>query len=559
MEGLTDASEDLHWLAMFCGSHGHDTVVQRIGNRLKLLPLSRKPLAKLVTWAAACLLIPAWAQAPALSGVGSTTSVLPSLGDGSDITLSGERSIGDRIARELYRDPDFIEDPILDEYIQSLWRPLVTSALARGEMSPEMQERFAWKILLGKDRSVNAFALPGGYLGVHLGLISVVSSRDELASVMAHELSHVTQRHISRSMSAQSRMTPIMIGTMILGLLAASKSPQSAQALIVGGQAAAIQSQMSFSRDMEREADRVGYSVMTEAGFDPQGFVSMFGKLQQASALNDNGSFPYLRSHPMTTERMADMQGRQQLLSVRAALERPDLEHVIMTARAKVLSQPGVDLLRSWTQEAAEPQLARQPLAKQVSVLYAAAVAQITLRDLQLAQRLVLRLAPLVQSDAKAFRLVQLLKAEIAHKADDMPGVLAALSAIAAQPASNAVRRPELLAGVQARTRLAASPELHEALLQLRNWLQVHPGDGQAWQALAAGWMTQGRALQSLRAEGEAQLARMDYSGAIDRFKAAQDVARKQPMQDADHIEASIVDARLRFVQSLWREQLLER
>jgi predicted Zn-dependent protease len=513
-------------------------------------------MVKLVTWAAACLLIPAWAQAPALSGEGSATSALPSLGDGSDITLSGERGIGDRIARELYRDPDFIEDTILDEYIQSLWRPLVTSALARGEMSPEMQERFAWKILLGKDRSVNAFALPGGYMGVHLGLISVVSSRDELASVMAHELSHVTQRHISRSMSAQSRMTPLMIGTMILGLLAASKSPQSAQALIVGGQAAAIQSQLSFSRDMEREADRVGYSVMTEAGFDPQGFVSMFGKLQQASALNDNGSFPYLRSHPMTTERMADMQARQQLLTVRSALAHPDLEHAIMTARAKVLSQPGVDLLRSWTQEAAEPQLAHQPLAKQVSVLYAAAVAQITLRDPQLAQRLVLRLTPLVQSDAKAFRLVQLLKAELAHKADDMSGVLAALSAI---PASTAVRRPELLAAVQARTRLAASPALNEALLQLRNWLQEHPGDGQAWQVLAAGWMTQGRALQSLRAEGEAQLARMDYSGAIDRFKAAQDVARKQPLQGADHIEASIVDARLRLVQSLWREQLLER
>ncbi len=525
----------------------------------------------LVAWVAACLLIPAWAQAPALTGALSTSTALPSLGDGSDITLSAERSIGDRIARELYRDPDFIEDPILDEYIQSLWRPLVASALARGEMSPEMQERFAWKIVLGKDRSVNAFALPGGYMGVHLGLISVVASRDELASVMAHELSHVTQRHISRSMSAQSRMTPIMIGTMILGLLAASKSPQSAQALIVGGQAAAIQSQLSFSRDMEREADRVGYSVMTEAGFDPQGFVSMFGKLQQASALNDNGSFPYLRSHPMTTERMADMQGRQQLLAVRGALSQPDLEHAIMAARAKVLSQPGVDLLRSWTQEATEAQLAQQPVAKQVSVLYTAALAQMTLRDPPLAQRLLQRLTPLVQNDAKASRLVQLLKAELAEKAGDMPGVLTALQAIpaippvatlpgsTARPAVTAVRRPELLAAVQARTRLGASPLLNESLLQLRNWLQEQPGDGQAWQALAAGWMAQGRPLQSLRAEGEAQLARMDYSGALDRFKAAQDVARKQPLQGADHIEASIVDSRLRLVQSLWREQLLER
>jgi predicted Zn-dependent protease len=163
----------------------------------KMLALSRKPFAGLVTWAVACLLMPAWAQSPALPVTGSANSALPSLGDGADITLSAERNIGDRIARELYRDPDFIEDPILDEYIQSLWRPLVTSALARGDLSPEMQERFAWKILLGKDRSVNAFALPGGYMGVHLGLISVVATRDELASVMAHELSHVTQRHIS--------------------------------------------------------------------------------------------------------------------------------------------------------------------------------------------------------------------------------------------------------------------------------------------------------------------------------------------------------------------------
>jgi len=299
--------------------------------------------------------------------------------------------------------------------------------------------------------------------------------------------------------------------------------------------------------------------VMTEAGFDPQGFVSMFGKLQQAAALNDNGSFPYLRSHPMTTERMADMQGRQQLLTPRDALQQPDLEHAIMTARAKVLSQPGVDLLRSWTQEAADPQLATQALAKQVSVLYAAAVAQMTLRDPQLAQRFVQRLAPLVQNDAKAWRLLQLLKAELAYKADDMRSVQSVLLALSALPASTAMRRPELLALVQARTRLPDSLGLSESASQLRLWLQDHPGDGQVWQALAAAYMTQGRPLQSLRAEGEAQWARWDYSGAIDRFKAAQDVARKQSLQGADAIEAAIVDARLRLVQSLWREQLLER
>ena len=120
-------------------------------------------------------------------------------------------------------------------------------------------------------------------------------------------------------------------------------------------------------------------------------------------------------------------------------------------------------------------------------------------------------------------------------------------------------RRPELLARVQALTRQGSSVQLDQELSQLRSWIQEHPLDAQAWQVLAAGLMTQSRALQSLRAEGEAQWARLDYNGAIDRFKAAQNLARKQPLQGADQIEASIVDARLRMVQSLWREQLLER
>ena len=137
---------------------------------------------------------------------------------------------------------------------------------------------------MGRDRSVNAFALPGGYLGLHLGLIAVVSSRDELASVLAHELSHVTQRHISRLTTKQNAQTPWVIGAMILGALAASKSPDAANALIAGGQAVAMQNQLNFSRDMEREADRVGFGVMSDAGFAPQGFASMFDKLQDAVA-----------------------------------------------------------------------------------------------------------------------------------------------------------------------------------------------------------------------------------------------------------------------------------
>lgn len=133
---------------------------------------------------------------------------LPTLGDGSDLTSSEERRLGDRIIRELYRDPDYIDDPVIGEYVQGIWQPLMAAARARGELSPELDERFAWEVLLGRDRTVNAFALPGGYLGLHLGLIGVVGTRDELASVMAHELSHVTQRHASWVMPRARAMSP---------------------------------------------------------------------------------------------------------------------------------------------------------------------------------------------------------------------------------------------------------------------------------------------------------------------------------------------------------------
>ena len=185
------------------------------------------------------LLSAALAVTPALA----QRNDLPNLGGPEGLSASAERQWGDRIARVLYRDPDYLQDAVLDEYIARLWAPLIAAAQKRGELDESLQSRFAWRILLNNERSINAFALPGGYLGVNLGLIATVSSDDELASVLAHELSHVTQRHIARSIDEQARMTPWVIGSLILGALAASKSPQATQALVVGGQAAAIQSQ----------------------------------------------------------------------------------------------------------------------------------------------------------------------------------------------------------------------------------------------------------------------------------------------------------------------------
>ena len=474
---------------------------------------------------------------------------LPTMGDGGELSTGEERRLGDRIIRTLYRDPDYLDDPALAEYVQGLWQPLLAAARTRGELSQELDERFAWEVLLGRDRTVNAFALPGGYLGVHLGLIAVVATRDELASVLAHELSHVTQRHIARMLAQQSRQGPLLLGAMAVAVLAASKSPQATQALVVGGQALAIQSQLNFSRDMEREADRIGFTLMEPAGFAPQGFVTMFEKLQQANRLNDNGSWPYLRSHPLSTQRMTDMQAR--VPAGTPAAPPSTLEHGLMTARARVLANPSPDVLRQWMAEPQGPGFARLAPARQAAALYAAALGQRQLRQFDAARASLARLEAVVRDDAPALRQARLLGAELALAAGQPEQVLSSIPA----PAPYAQARPELLLRSEALLALGRADQAHEAL---QSWLARHPRDATAWQTLSRVWAAQGKALRAVRAEAEAQAVRYDYGAAVDRLKAGQDLARRSSAPE-DYIEASIIDTRLRTLQSLLREQAAER
>ena len=488
-----------------------------------------------------------WAQLP---GAAPVAAALPSLGDAGDMTTLEERKLGDAIARELYRDPAYIDDPVIDEYVDGLWRALLAGARARGELPPELDERYAWRVLLGRDRTINAFALPGGYFGLHLGLVGAVASRDELASVLAHEMTHLTQRHIPRLLSRQERQTPLLLATMVLGAVAASRNPQAGAALAMGGQAALIQQQLNFSRDMEREADRIGYGILTQAGFAPQGFVGMFEKLQAASRIDDNGDWPYLRSHPLTTQRIADMQQRQQSLRSAAPARgegpAPDLEALLLAARARALARPGVDALRAWAAEPQQPGFDRQPAERRAAAVYAAALARAELRDLPHAQALATQLAQAVAGDARASRQARLLQAELALQAEQPARALELLSTLP-RPS-----RAVLLLRAQAQTRTG---QAGEAASSLQTWLSDHPQDGGAWQALAQAFAAQGQTLRALRAEGEVQMARMDSAGAVDRWRAAQDFSRRQPGGQAELIEASIVDTRLRAAQELLRQQ----
>jgi predicted Zn-dependent protease len=499
-----------------------------------LAHFTRKP-ARMAAVLAACM-----ALAPALAQ-------LPTLGDSSELAVGAERKLGERIARELYRDPDYIDDALLSDYIQGIWQRLLAAARTRGELTAELDERFAWEVLLGKDKSINAFALPGGWLGLHLGLLGVTTSQDELASVLAHELSHVTQRHISRMLTEENRRGPLLVAAMVLGVLAASKNPEAGNAVIASSQAVAAQGQLNFSRDMEREADRVGFGVATQAGFEPQGFVTMFEKLQQAARLNDNGNYPYLRTHPMNTERIAEMQARQPMGRTAPAAG-PTFEHGMMTARAKVFSYPGVDGLRGLVSEAQSVDPAKATPVRQAAVYYAAALASSRLREPSAAASWQARLAAVTRGDAGAARLARLLEAEVAMSQGN--------AARAAQLADlSAADRPEMLLGAQARVRAGQAADVAG---RLQTWVALHPRDAAAWQLLASAYAAQGQTLRSIRAEAEAQVAHLDYAAAMDRFKAAQELVRRSGA-GGDHIEASIIDTRARQVQSMLREQALER
>ncbi|HEY3048289.1 MAG TPA: M48 family metalloprotease [Polaromonas sp.] len=484
---------------------------------------------------------------------GGSTGSLPHLGDNSELTTAAERRIGDRIAASIYRDPDNIDDPVLADYLQAIWQPLMAAARARGELAAELDERFAWEVFLIRDRTVNAFALPGGYFGVHLGLIGTVGSSDELAAVLAHEISHVTQRHISRLMTQQSRQTPWMIAAMILGALAANKNPNAAGAAIVGGQAVAAQGQLNFSRDMEREADRVGFGVMSDAGFESRGVSAMFDKLQQASRLNDNGAFPYLRSHPLTTERIAEAQARLQLAPAASAKDskadagKARLLHAMMAARARVLATPGVDVLRTMVAEAQRRAAAPAPI-RDAGSLYGGALAAAQLRDFVGARNLLARLKPLTADIRRANMAVELLSIEIDLLAGSVPPSASSIDL------AKATARAELL--LQARALLAAG-RAKEVSERLQTWVAAHPKDATAWQLLALAYGQQNQNVRAIRADAESRAVQLDYAAALDRLKAAQGLMRSNP-GSADYVEGSIIDSRTRQIELLVKEQALQ-
>jgi len=259
---------------------------------------------------------------------------LPDLGDGSGGTLTpqAERRLGERLMRDLRRDPDYLDDWLIRDYLNSISARLSAAATSQyiGSYLPDFD------LFPVRDPQINAFSMPGGFIGVNTGLIATTETESELASVVGHEMGHVLQRHIARMMSTSERSTYAALAAMLFGLLAGvvAHSGDLGLGIAMGGQAFALDSQLRFSRAAEREADRVGFQMLSAAGYDPYAMVAFFARLDR-TAMGDNGLPPYLRTHPLTGERMADMEDRARRVSYRQPRQGP--EYGFVRARARVL------------------------------------------------------------------------------------------------------------------------------------------------------------------------------------------------------------------------------
>lgn len=455
---------------------------------------------------------------------------LPDLGESAQADLSPamEKRIGETIMREIrQREPSYVDDAEVSDYLNRLGHRL-------SAQSEELRQDFEFFAL--KDASLNAFAMPGGFIGVHTGLITAAQSESELASVLAHEISHVTQRHLARMVSKQSQSQLATLLSLGLAILASRSNPDAAIGAAIAGQAAGIQQQLNYSRDFEREADRLGLQLLERANFDIRGMGSFFDRLQKFGRLYENNAPGYLRTHPLTTERISDMGNRIQLRPYRQVPDSMDF----LLVRAKLRTQEGSvqDAVADY-----ETQVRERKHASEAAARYGLARAYLRAKNVagasaQLAELRRLKVqSPMVETLAADLRLAQ----------NDPAGAAQLLrAAVSRYPQERAVAYGLAEA-------LLADHKGQEALALATADLQSYTTDARMYELQARAFAQMGKKLQQHRALAESYALRGQLLAAIEQLNLAQ----KSP--DGDFYEYSQVDARLRELKARQAELLKQK
>lgn len=464
---------------------------------------------------AACLATPAIPQA------------LPDLGDISSVSLSDaqETTIGNRIMRDVRSDPDYIDDPEISDYVNALGSRLLAAA-----DGPHRNMDF----FVLRDDSINAFALPGGHIGVHSALIILTENESELAGVMGHELGHILQHHAARTLHNMRGVQFASLAALALAVLASrsggNQGDQVTEAAVAGAGALQMQTQLNYSRDNEREADRMGLTLLERAGFAPRAMVTFFERLLRANRLNEfKGAPGYLRTHPLTTERIADMQDRVENLPSRLVAD--SFEYRIARAKLRVRAAGSPSEAVALFQTL----LSDKTIVRPREQVYGLALAQRRARDFQGAWK---TLAP-IRERGNTHPAFELLAGQLAADMGKDDEALAIYQAALQD-------HPDYRALVYADLDLLQQVgRTQQVLADVEKRLRSSPGDARLYEIQARAFEAAGNGVAQHRAQAEAQYRRGNLAASVEQLELA------VKTKNGGFYDLSSAEARLREMRAL--------
>lgn len=450
---------------------------------------------------------------------------LPDLGEAARVSFSTaqEERLGQEIMRQIRASRQYLDDAEITDYLNGLGERLVAA-------SDDPGRHFEFFVV--RDPSLNAFALPGGYIGVHTGLIAAARNEAELAGVLAHEIAHVTQNHLARLVKGQENTALAALAGLAVAILAArSNQGQLAEAAIAATQALSLQSQLDYTREHEREADRVGFQILERAGFSPFGMASFFERLQAQGRLYENNAPDYLRTHPLTHERIADMQNRLQDKPYRLTLD--SLEFRLVRAKVQALQGDASEAVKRFAAQAHEDE------TEAVVRRYGLTLALLRLGERERAQAEIRRI-PAAYLRQPMFATLAAEVAWAQGRDEEAQSLLQA--SLQRQP--NA--RPLAYAYAQA---LLRRQEAAAALAFLREQQRTYPDDARLYELRAKAHQRLGEVMDSHLALAEAHVLRRQYEAAVEQLQLALRSGER------DFYKLSTAEARLRQVRELERQQ----
>ena len=469
------------------------------------------------------IIISVLASAFALTHV--SANELPELGDNSATVLSPqqEQAIAEQILRDVAISDDVLQDVEVKDYLQSLGARLVANG-------PDKRQKFNFFVV--QDNTINAFAMPGGVIGVHTGLILAANSESELASVLGHEIGHVTQHHLARMLASQKYDTFKNIAGIALALLVSRANPELASGALTTTAAMGVQKQLDFTREHEREADRVGLQILESGGFDVRAMPAFFNTLQRGTRFAEGSAPGFLRTHPLTTERIADVTNRVEQMPYKQVTDSVEFQYVKAKLRASSgTTQSAIDIFEQnirehrYTNEAAEH--------------YGLAVALLRKSDFVKAEKEVAWL----KKNAPLHPMIENLGAHIdVAKNSPQQAEKKYAAALSLFPDNRG-----LIYGYA--EHFLAIKQADNAIKLVRNKQDLYPDDAYFYDLLSNAYSMKNKELLSHQALGEAYYRKYDLAHAVEQM----DLAVKA--KDGDFYQNSIVEARLKQLQSMLTDE----